>query len=52
MTKLTRTILSNNPELKVALLLHCLFFADSRSLSEDMGKFDTYETGMEIEVPL
>jgi len=25
MTKLTRTILSNNPELKVALLLHCLF---------------------------
>ena len=40
LTKLTRTILSNDPELKVTLLLHPPYLTTSWCLSENVGRFD------------
>jgi hypothetical protein len=49
MTRLTRTILSNDPELKVALHLHRPF-PQADVESEAMGESDADGTGMEIVV--
>ena len=50
MTKLTRTMLSKNPELKVGVASSSSIFAGSCSVSEKVGEFDADGTGMEIDV--
>lgn len=51
MTKLTRTILSNNPELKVTLFLRPPHSTSSWCLSENVGGFNADGKSKEIVVP-